>query len=337
MNAPDSNNGFTLIELLVVLSIIAVIAGIGLGVVSHSGRQFAFQAVRGEIVSLIRYARTNAITEKSMSTVVIDPQKKEIYSYSPRTAGLWHFEDNNGGFSTGAFGNNAALLGDVAILYGRIGNGLMMAGAAAGYAQCGSVSVISENQGIIIECWISPSMVSTMSQRDIIRLDDGAISIEPDDSIKFTYGSLNAQTSPSSISYQQWSNVVMTFEPDYTLPDGSGTLSLKLNNILLAEEKGIPAIMPGRRNLTASSAGSPFTGMVDEVRASLMAEIGRLKLEPDIILSDDTGQPLPQAIVIQFDKKGNLRTPVSKVMFTSSSTRDSFTLEVTSSGTVRIY
>ena len=82
------SKGFTIVELLVVLSIIALIMGVGLATMTHSGRQFSFQAVRGEMVSLVRYTRSNATIEKGVSVIVIDPIKKQIYTRSRRAAGL---------------------------------------------------------------------------------------------------------------------------------------------------------------------------------------------------------------------------------------------------------
>lgn len=331
----QSKRGFTIIELLVVLSIMALITGVGLAVLSHSGRQFGFQAVRGELVSLIRYTRSNAKTEKGVSTVVIDPVKKEIYSCARRTVGLWHFEDANGNISSGAFGNNATLQGDAAVSpYGRFGNGLMI--VSGGYADCGAVPILSRDAGVSIECWISPTVISPLSQRTMVDLTEGSIMLDADDSVKASYGSLAFNTASSIIPYERWSYLMMVYEPDYTRYDGSGTLSLYINNILVGQASGNPGISIGKKNLYVSNSGTSFKGMIDEVKVALLIETDKLKLESDISITTELGQTFATSFAIRFNKDGRLIQTVPVMLFTSASTRDSFILEVTSDGAVKI-
>jgi hypothetical protein len=325
-------------ELLVVITIMAMITGIGMAILSHSGRQFGFQATRGEIVSLIRYTRSNAITEKGLTSVVIDGGKKQIYSCARRTLGLWHFEDVNNNSSTGAFGNNAKLYGEATIApYGRFGNGLMI--TTTGSATCGTIPVVSQNQGIAVECWISPTDSGKLTERTIVDLTNGRLALNADDSIKISYGSLTTDTSPASIPYGRWSYVSMVYEPDYTRLDSHGTLSLYINDILIKQIIGNPTAPIGKWNLNVSSPANPFNGMIDEVKVSLMSETERLQLEPDISIQADyeTGfAVLLTSVLIKFDKKGNLKQSIPLIKLTSSSTKDSFILEVTSWGAVKI-
>jgi Tfp pilus assembly protein FimT len=331
---PISNGAYSLVELLVVLSIIAVMAGVGLAVLSFSGRQMGFQGVRGEIVSMLRYTRSNAITEKGTSTLVIDPVERRIYTCARRTVGLWHFEDNTNGNSTGAFGNNAQLNGDADIFVdGRIGNCFMI--TSIGWAQCGTIPIMTQNQGISIECWISATPPALPTKRTVIELSNGGISIEDDDSIEITYGGLSTRTSPAFIPYQRWTHIVMTYEPDYTLSDNSGILSLYVNNMFVGSKNGIAAVMPGKWDVMVSNPVSSFIGMIDEVKISVIAEIDKITLESDISIIEGASA-LATPLMIQFDKKGNLVQPVSPLTFISSSARDSFILEVTFWGSVKI-
>ena len=328
--------GFTIVELLVVISIMALVTGVGLAVLSHSGRQFSFQAVRGELVSLTRYTRSNATTEKGISVLVIDPLKKEIHSCARRTMGLWHFEDIDGSNkSSGAFGNNATLQGDASVSpYGRFGYGLMI--VSGGSADCGAIPILSRDAGVSIECWISPTANGSLSQRTVVNLTDGGIMVDADDSIRVWYGSLAVNTASSIIPYERWSYLMMVYEPDYTRYDGSGTLSLYLNNALVAQVSGTPAISTGKKNLYVSSSGTSFNGMIDEVKVALLVETDKLKLESDITITGELGQVFTTPFGIRFNKDGRLIQSVLPMLFTSPSTHDSFILEVTTDGAVKI-
>ncbi len=334
--ARNDRSGFTLVELLVVLSIIALIMGVGLASLSHSGRQFSFQALRGELVSLVRYTRSNATTEKGVSAIVIDPLKKEIYSRNRRAAGLWHFEDLDGSNnSTGAFNNNASLQGDALVApYGRYGNGLMI--ASSGSADCGTIPILSRDAGLSIECWISPTVISPLSQRTVVNLTDGSLTLEADDSLKATYGSLAFNTAASIIPYERWSYLMMVYEPDYTRSDGYGILSLYINNTLVGQSSGNSGISIGKKNFTVSSSGASFQGMIDEVKVTLLVETEKIKLESDITITGELGQVFTTPFGIRFDKDGRLIQSVPPMLFTSASTKDSFILEVTPDGAVKI-
>ncbi|MBI5779221.1 MAG: prepilin-type N-terminal cleavage/methylation domain-containing protein [Planctomycetes bacterium] len=325
--------GFTIVELLVVISIIALITGVGLAVMSHSGRQFGFQAVRGELVSLIRYTRSNAAIEKGVSAVVIDPIKKEIYSCARRTVGLWHFEDLDGSSkSSGAFGNNATLQGDAVISpLGRFGHGLLI--VSSGSADCGTIPIPSQNAGVSIECWISPTGTGPLSQRTIINLSEGNIMLDADDSVRATYGSLTVNSDPAIIPYERWSHLMMVYEPDYTSYGGSGTLFLYLNNALVGQASGTPSVSIGKKNFTV---GTSFTGIIDEVKVALLVETDKLKLEPDVTITNEFGATFPNPFAFRFNKDGRLIQAIVPLLFTSTSTKDSFILEVAADGGVKI-
>ncbi|MEW6027654.1 MAG: LamG-like jellyroll fold domain-containing protein [Planctomycetota bacterium] len=334
MTPKQNRTGFTIVELLVVISIIAIITGVGLAVLSHSGRQFGFQAVRGELVSLLRYTRSNAMIEKGVSAVVIDPLKKEIYSCSRRTVGLWHFEDSA---STGAFGNNAQLQGDAAIAaYGRFGNGMMI--VSGGSANCGAIPFLSRMSGISVECWVSPTATTgPAGQRTVFDLSEGGMMIDADDSIRAWFGSLSVNSNPSVIPYERWSYLMMVFEPDYTQYNGAGVLSVYLNNDLIAQASGNPVVTLGKKNFSVSaSGGTSFKGMIDEVKIALLAESEKLTLESDITITPESGPPFGTPFAVRFGKDGRLIATVAPMKFTSGSTRDSFILEITSDGAVKL-
>jgi len=328
-----SRAGFSIIELLVVISIIAMVTGAGLAILSHSGRAFGFQAIRGEIASLIQYTRGNALIEKGPTYVVIDPNRKEIYSCARRTIGMWHFEN-----TTGAFNNNARLRGDAAIdPAGMFGN--TFTSTSTGYAECGTVPILGRDQGISIECWISPTEISPLTERTVFEISSVArVFIEDDDSFRISCGSLSVGTAPSSVPYQRWTYLCMLYEPDYTI-SGSGTLSLYLNSALACSIKGSANLTAGKWNFTVSNSATPFIGMIDEVKVSIINKTDRLQLEPDVSMLADFGfgfQPFTVPVAVKFDKKGRLSQPVPQIQLISSSALDSFILEMNSWGAVKM-
>jgi prepilin-type N-terminal cleavage/methylation domain-containing protein len=332
MMAFRNRNGFTVIELLVVLTIVALITGAGLAVLSHSGRQFGFQSMRGELVSMIRYARSNAITEKGVSAVVINGPKKQILSFARRTFGLWRFEDIDGdNKSAGAFNNKAELKGGAVIApFGRFGSGLLITGA--GYAECGTIPILSRNAGLSVECWISPTVISPLTARTVVNMPELTLILDSDDSVKAAYGSLSFNTAGSILSYERWSHLMLLYEPDYTRSDDRGVLSLYINGVLSGQTLGNPGISIGKRNFYVSHGGAPFKGMIDEVKVTLLVETQTLKLESDITIRQLNGLLFVAPFGIRFDKDGRLVQPVPAMLFNSASTNDSFILAVDDDG-----
>ncbi len=53
-------SGVTLIELMVVMSIIAILMGAGIAMMSESNKDLGLRASRGQVLGLCRYARTAA-------------------------------------------------------------------------------------------------------------------------------------------------------------------------------------------------------------------------------------------------------------------------------------
>ena len=129
---------------------------------------------------------------------------------------------------------------------------------------------------------------------------------------------------------------MMVYEPDYTQYNGSGTLSLYINNMLVGQSSGTPGVSTGSKNFTVSGSGASFKGMIDEVKVALLVESEKLKLESDITVTGETGQVFTAPFAIRFNKDGRLIQSVPITLFTSASTRDSFKLEVTADGGVSV-
>ncbi len=71
--------GFTLVEMLVVLAIIAMFLGISTPFVAGFGKGLRLRASAREISSVLRIARSNAVTFRRDFSVVFDTEKNEYW------------------------------------------------------------------------------------------------------------------------------------------------------------------------------------------------------------------------------------------------------------------
>ena len=71
-------NGMTLVELLVVLGIIGLIVGISVPALTSYAKQVRLKTTTRQIVGLISFARSLAISSHEDHAVVVDPERQEI-------------------------------------------------------------------------------------------------------------------------------------------------------------------------------------------------------------------------------------------------------------------
>lgn len=81
----SKRDGFTLIELIIVLMIMGISAGlVGLYVSKDSGTLELKRFTR-EVSSIMRYARSHAVSEKKIYCLVIDSEEQKLRLYSENT------------------------------------------------------------------------------------------------------------------------------------------------------------------------------------------------------------------------------------------------------------
>ena len=119
--------GFTLIEMIAVMGIIALLFGLGVGMLSSldPGKRAAL----GLVQNVVRAARNNAVARSAPARVRIDPAARTLISTGMDALGTWHFETPDLAGSSGIDGVN---LGGQLIDDGFLGKALSFAGGAGG-------------------------------------------------------------------------------------------------------------------------------------------------------------------------------------------------------------
>lgn len=126
--ARPHRRGLTLVELLFVISLISVLFGIGVGMLSDLDP--AERAAVGLVQNVLRSARNTAVARGAPARVRIDPEQRALEAEGLAVVGTWHFESPP---LEGAFGLDGRVGGaDVEELVARgyRGEGLAFVGAA---------------------------------------------------------------------------------------------------------------------------------------------------------------------------------------------------------------
>jgi len=116
--------GFTLLELVIVMAILSALLGLGVGAFRSLARpeQTALQQVK----DALRRARLFARAEGVPASVVVQPERGQLFTVAMRTVGNWHFEDSAGtGWPRDADHREGRILSD-----GALGAALALEGSA---------------------------------------------------------------------------------------------------------------------------------------------------------------------------------------------------------------
>src|SRR5436190_16620567 len=146
--------GVTLIELMVVMSIIAILLGVGMAMMSESNKDLGLRATRSSVLGICRFARTAARNSRAPVSVRIDPEGKFISTVIRKPMAAWHFEDAS---LQGALGHSAKLTNGKLTDDGRVGKGIQFADNG-GSLGCGSVPMVANDQGLLVEIWYRPNL-----------------------------------------------------------------------------------------------------------------------------------------------------------------------------------
>ncbi|MBI4833702.1 MAG: prepilin-type N-terminal cleavage/methylation domain-containing protein [Planctomycetes bacterium] len=340
--AGKKSGGFTLIELIVVITIIAMLSGVGIAFISTANKQFGFQATQGSIVSMLRSARSQAITQKEPSSVIFDLSKKEVYLLVRRNSRLWHMEDGTMGKVTGAFGNDAQFTGLIELApEGRFGRGLAFNGA--GEVDCGKLVLKGNETSLMIDLWIYP-----VSQTDQIILRMPVVEDEsPADSKYFLmltddrelvakFGDVQTTSMKGIVPLERWSRLKMVYEA--RLPNlynmQWGDLKVWLNDSLVAQISGTTQAKEFNP-MMLSLQDTPFYGKMDEVKISTIAATDLTKLDPPSVEITSSIAPIDNKITVTFDSKGNLSgATTATIGMAWPANRESFSITINSSGMV---
>ena len=128
---PRGRVGLTLLELLMVLTLLSLLLGAGVGVLSQLdvGRR----AAAGAVQNLIRVAQNSSVSRRAPARVRLDRAAGLVEAEALVVVGTWHFE---GGGTEGDFGLDGTSSGAELVDDGWIGQALGFARASRGsYAQ----------------------------------------------------------------------------------------------------------------------------------------------------------------------------------------------------------
>ncbi|MFN0243876.1 MAG: prepilin-type N-terminal cleavage/methylation domain-containing protein [Planctomycetota bacterium] len=90
LRSREHARGFTLLELLLVMSLIAVLMGVGIGVLARI--DVGDRVGRSIVTDAVRSAHNWAVGRQAPARVVIDPVSRVVRAEGQRVIGTWHFE-----------------------------------------------------------------------------------------------------------------------------------------------------------------------------------------------------------------------------------------------------
>ena len=121
------SSGFTLIELIVVMGILAMLFGMGVGMLTNLNP--GKRAALGLVQNIVRSAHNSANARRAPARVRLDPQKNTLRASGMDVAGTWQFETEG---LDGSSGFDGVCLGGRIIDDGFLGKALSFAGTPAG-------------------------------------------------------------------------------------------------------------------------------------------------------------------------------------------------------------
>ncbi|MCE9582933.1 MAG: prepilin-type N-terminal cleavage/methylation domain-containing protein [Planctomycetes bacterium] len=279
--------GVTLIELMVVMSIIAVLLGVGMAMMSESNKDMGLRAARGSVLGMCRFARTAARNTRAPVSIRIDPGGKFLTTVVRRPMGAWHFEEDS---LVGALGHTATLAGGKLTDDGRIGRAVAFSDSG-GNIDCGNVAMYSTDQGLIVEIWYRPKL----HKKDRVLVQKSGEFGLAISRFGYVQGFVGVEAQRVSIAMTdaplpegRWSKVSLLW-------DGTG-LTLAVNDHPLARKTGKATFAMGDAPVMIGTKEFPLDGWVDELRVDALLEDSRTVLRDNLTVSgpaeirwDETG------------------------------------------------
>ncbi|MBI3096704.1 MAG: hypothetical protein HYY93_00430 [Planctomycetes bacterium] len=249
----------TLIELLVVVTIIAVVFGLGLAVLSQTNKDMGLRGAVGQVNSVLRFARATAINEHAPCHVEVDPKERRLVCVVKRTMGLWHCEDlRSDGQTTGAFSRDGRVSGGVPST-GRFGNGLGFEGKG-GSVDCGPIPIYTSDQGLEFEAWVHQSR--RVEQTVIEKKGEYALGIDKTGLPWAQVGRLKVTARGQQVPLHYWCHLRARYDGD--------DVRLYANDRQVGYAKGKVSLSDSGASLTLGSTSAPYVGTLDEVRVSAL-------------------------------------------------------------------
>jgi prepilin-type N-terminal cleavage/methylation domain-containing protein len=293
-----SRRGLTLLELIIVIVIFSILLGFSAMFFRNANRDLGVTASANRLTGLLRAAQQQARGSAAPAWVVLNTQRNAAWLVSKETIGEWHLED-----ASGAFGKPAQVTSGTAVP-GRVGRALQLSGS--GSIRCGDVPLLQPDQGVAVELWYlrkggrSRGILATIG-------DFAEIAVEADGRIGARLGGVAVGSGQLRLPTDVWCHVQLIYS--------GRDLRLVLNRNPV-DVKAARLSWPGPLPFTVGASGSGVTGIVDEIRLSLLLprEEHPLAGEAAFELAPGTAVPPDGDVVIAFDAEGRLES-ASRVQF----------------------
>ncbi len=276
--------GFTLLELIVVMSILAILLGLGVGVLGRLN--FAKYAALGTLRSVLRSARENAVASGLPITVVCDRADRRIYDLSLDPVGYWQFEEISEEKSSGAFGLSARTVHATVEPVGRFGAGLVCTQPRAhAVADPGPLASWSFSAGCAVEGDVFPDREQTSvlfrrgDQIRIVLQADGSLDatialVESELPGARSAGSLVATTPPGAAPPGRWTRVGVVYDRH--------ALTILADGVPQAAVDGTWPVAPSAEPFEMGDAKGAFHGRLDSVKVSAVVSQAGTPLPKDV-------------------------------------------------------
>jgi concanavalin A-like lectin/glucanase superfamily protein len=294
--------GFTLIELIVVMGLMAMLFGLGVGMISslNLGRRAAV----GTVQNVLRSAHNSALARGASARVRIDPASGTIRAEGMKVIGTWHFESER---MDGAQGLDGTLAGPRIVEEGYLGRAISFNGAPSG-----SIAEVPVQQdpgfdlasGFTIDCAVRLEDRAGSSVIDV----GGAAGIEIDGQ-RGVRAWLKPQVIDSTGAPAPGGTVAAD-SPDGSLLVGVWTrvraeydrrlLRLFLDGVEVARAEESSPVWRVQSSLVLGDRRNGFAGSLDCLVISAVTESEEVRLPQGVAFASDAPK------VIAFDPSGHL-------------------------------
>lgn len=279
--------GVTLIELMVVLSVIAIVFGIGLAFLTSASRDLEFRSTVGQVRTLLRYARSEAIAQHSAAYVEIDPVAREMRAVTKRPIGLWHFEDDA---CTGAFGHHGKVSGGE-LVRGKLGSALSL--GRKNSVDCGELPLFRPDQGILIEAWL---LLNSAEAQSLFTCEGMyGLRVAKDGGLAGEAGGKETDAEGVRVPVGRWFEAKLVYDGKIVLLKQDGQV------VGASEDDGKAGELVDRgAHFFIGGGDLGMDGLVDEVRVSAILPTETRHLPEGISIEGDA------PVQVWFDERGRL-------------------------------
>ena len=282
--------GLTIVELLVVMSILAVIAGVGVGMMTRRDRTLETEASARLIRAQLRLARASALRAGTGSVVRIDREEQTVIVHPVEVAGNWHLEDDRGSR------NLRMIVAGSFVEGGVLGNCMKLAGDSA---DLGGYPFFDVREGFRLALWVNaesgkPGKLAVLDQAFELSVNDAG-ALEAELSLGKQGDEITLRTRPGVVVPGTWTRVALAYDRV------EATLSAK--NVVYArrrDDRPVGTVPNAHLHL----GGNDFAGLLDEVRLDVVGEGNRAEIATRLEVVEGSD------VLIRFDGRGRLDSRV---------------------------